>query len=118
MRTFLAKPLRLLAVLIALSIPMAKTADAANGPDPSANPVLANIMKLGSRVYSLGNKDGLDGWMIVKDGQGQFMYTKPNSQYALLGALFGPNGENVSADQVNTLLSTNKALNDELNASI
>src|SRR5882672_3018836 len=78
------------------------------GPDPNANPVLAGIIKLGSKLFYMGNKAGLDGWMIIKDGQVQFAYTTPGSQEALLGAMFGPNGENISADQVQALLTTNK----------
>jgi thiol:disulfide interchange protein DsbG len=80
-------------------------------PDPSANPVLAGIAKLGAKLYYLGNRAGLDGWLIIKDGQMQIAYAAPKSQQALVGALFGPDGENITADQIQTLMTTNKEVN-------
>jgi thiol:disulfide interchange protein DsbG len=83
-------------------------------PDPSANPVLASIVKLGAKFYFIGNTDGIDGWLIVKDGQVQFAYASPKSTHALIGALFGPNGENTSANQLQAIMTSNKELNTQL----
>ncbi len=76
-----------------------------------ANPVLANIGKLGARLYYLGNRTGLEGWLIVKDGQIQIAYALPNAKQALIGALFGPDGQNITADQIQTLMTMNKEVN-------
>jgi hypothetical protein len=111
----------LVTLVLVISLPsLSFAADAVKtqAPDPAANPVLAGIIKLGSKLYYLGNKSGLDGWLIVKDGQVQIAYATPGSQNAMIGAMFGPSGENVSADQVQALLTTNKELNTLLTNSM
>ena len=60
----------------------------------------------------------MDGWLIVKDGQVQFAYVLPRSTHALIGALFGPNGESVSANQLQALMTSNKELNALLSAGM
>ena len=50
---------------VAPAVPAAASAT----PDPSANPVLANLQKMGAKFFYLGNHSGLDGWFIVKGGQ-------------------------------------------------
>jgi|ERR1700722_18021429 len=86
----------------------------AHDPDPAANPVLAGIMKTGAKLYFLGDRGGLDGWLIYKDGQVQVAYALPDSKYALVGGLFGPDGDSVSSEQIQTLLTNNKELNAQL----
>jgi hypothetical protein len=90
--------------------PADKTAEKPAQPDPSLNPVLAVIIKNGAKLYYMGSRAGLDGWLIVKDGQVQIAYAPAGNQLAMIGVLFGPSGENVTADQVQALLSSNKEL--------
>ena len=80
-------------------------ATSAADPDPAANPVLASIMKLGTQVYYLGSRGGLEGWLIVKNSQLQIAYALPNSQNLIIGALFGPSGENISSAQIERVFS-------------
>ena len=86
-------------------------------PGPNANPVLAAILTTGAKLYYLGSRDGLDGWFIVKDGQVQIAYAQPKSKQALIGALFGPDGENITANQVENFLTAHKDISDMLNAT-
>jgi len=76
-------------------------------PDPVANPVLANMIKLGAKLYYLGTRSGLDGWFIVKDGRMQIAYSTTDKKTVVIGAMFGENGESISSSQVKTLADTN-----------
>jgi thiol:disulfide interchange protein DsbG len=76
-------------------------------PDPAVNPVLAKVIKSGARVFYLGNVAGLDGWLILKDGQMQVAYVTADKQNVLIGSLFAPGGESVTSDQIEALLSAN-----------
>lgn len=81
-------------------------------PDISGNPVLANIQKSGAKLFYLGNRLGMDGWFIVKDGQVQIIYATPDNKGAMIGALFGPDGENITTFQVENLVQNNKEVAD------
>lgn len=87
--------------------PLASTAKAANVPDPTKNPVLAKILEMGSKIYYMGNQAGLDGWFILKDTQMQIAYTTPDNKYAVIGALFGANGDNITVQQIQNLVTNN-----------
>jgi len=86
-------------------------------PDPSTNPVLANIQKMGAKFFYLGNRLGLNGWFIVKDGQVQIAYATTDNKGALIGGLFGENGENITAQQVSALIQNNKEVADLIMAA-
>jgi hypothetical protein len=77
-------------------------------PDPMTNPVLSTIEKAGAKLYYMGNREGMDGWFIIKDGQVQMVYSTPDNKGALIGALFGQDGENITTLQVQTLAANNK----------
>lgn len=81
-------------------------------PDPATNPVLAGFQKMGAKFYYLGKNAGLDGWFIVKDGQVQILYSTPDNKAALLGALFGANGDNITITQIARLVQSNKEVAD------
>ncbi|MDR3450768.1 MAG: hypothetical protein P4M15_13665 [Alphaproteobacteria bacterium] len=96
---------------------MQGAAFAAGAPDPASNPVLSNIQKSGAKLYPLGNRNGLDGWFIVKNGQVQIAYATPDNKGVLVGALFGQDGENLTTLQVSTLMRDNKEVADLLAAA-
>ena len=81
-------------------------------PDWSTNPVLTSIQKAGAKLYYLGARFGMDGWFIVKDGQVQIAYSTPDNKGALVGALFGEDGENITSLQVGNLVKNNKEVAD------
>jgi hypothetical protein len=79
-------------------------------PDPSVNPALASLMHAGAKFFYMGRSAGLDGWLAVKDGQIQIIYKPINNAYVMVGYLFAPNGENLTAVQIKQLAATNKEL--------
>lgn len=87
--------------------PAAKKANPAAAPDPMANTMLAQFSKAGAKIYYMGNHSGLDGWFILKDNQMQIIYTTADAHAALVGALFGANGENLTMQQVRELTLNN-----------
>lgn len=86
-------------------------AAAQNAPDPRSNPVLADIMRYGARVFYMGNLSGADSWFIYKNRQMQFAYTFRDSQNALIGVMFGPNGQGITSKQLDQLINTNPEVN-------
>lgn len=76
-------------------------------PDPQANPVLADIMRYGARIFYMGRLGAADSWFIYKNRQIQFAYTFGDGQNALIGVMFGPNGQGVTAQQFDALINTN-----------
>ena len=85
------------------------------GPDPKTNPGLQLIMRSGAKLYYLGNQGGLDGWLILKDGQIQFVYAAPDGKHVLLGGLFGPNGEDETAAQADGVMAANPEVREAMN---
>lgn len=69
-------------------------------PDPSTVPQLARMMKLGVKPYYLGQRSGLDGWLLLKNGQIQFLYVPLTGTETVLGALFAADGTNISSQQL------------------
>ncbi|MFY9288027.1 MAG: hypothetical protein WAO98_05950 [Alphaproteobacteria bacterium] len=99
-----------LIVLIVMLLAHGPALAAKGEPDPMNNPVLASIAKLGTKLYYLGTRAGLDGWFIFKDNRMQILYSTPDKKHALVGALFGENGENITAAQVQSLMNSNLEL--------
>jgi len=86
-------------------------------PNPLSNPVLASLQKTGTKFFYLGTRFGMDGWFIVKEGQVQIAYSTPDNKGAMVGAMFGENGENITALQVSSLVQNNKEVADMLAAA-
>lgn len=80
---------------------------AASIPDTSNIMFIQNLRKIGATIYYLGNDQGLNGWFVVKDGQVQILYTTPDQQAVLVGALLSAEGANVSQQQVMILAKNN-----------
>jgi thiol:disulfide interchange protein DsbG len=86
-------------------------------PDPSVNPVLANIQKMGAKLFFIGAHAGMNGWFIVKDGQVQIAYATPDNKAIVIGAMFAGNGDNITAMDVATLVQNNKEIGDLIAAA-
>ncbi len=98
-------------LVLALTTPsFAASASTSSTPNPADNSVLAGIQKSGAKLFYLGRQVGLDGWFIVKQGQVQIIYVTPDNKGALVGALFGENGENITVTQVSNLVRDNKEI--------
>ena len=86
-------------------------------PDPTANPVLASLQKMGAKFFLLGTHSGMTGWFILKDGQVQIIYATPDNKSAVIGALFGENGDNITGQQIASLVQGNKEVADLISAA-
>jgi thiol:disulfide interchange protein DsbG len=86
-------------------------------PDPAANPMLAEFIKTGAKVYYMGEHSGLQGWFITKSGQVQIAYAPPDNQSVVIGVLFDAQGNSVTSQQMKTLYDSNKEVNAFLNSA-
>lgn len=91
--------------------PATQPAASATSPNPASNPMLAEFLRSGAKVYYLGTQSGLSGWFITKDGQVQIGYASPDNQSLLIGVLFDAQGNNVTSEQMKNLYDTNKEVN-------
>lgn len=74
--------------------------------DTSSIPVLAHFEKSGAKLYYLGARSGIHGWLALQDGQIQIIYVTSDKQTVLLGGLFTAEGDNVSGVQLQRLVDT------------
>ncbi|MDR3423841.1 MAG: thioredoxin fold domain-containing protein [Alphaproteobacteria bacterium] len=107
----------LLVVALSALFSGASFAAAPAQPNPAANPTLASLQKAGAKFFYLGSRFGLDGWFIVQDGRVQMLYATPDNKAALIGAIFGEGGENITAEQVNALMQSNKEVANLIDAA-
>ncbi len=84
-------------------------------PDTKSVPILSNIEKGGAKLHFMGERSGLYGWLIVKDGQVQMIYVTPDRKTALIGGMFTSEGDNVTGQQIIALGQINKEVADILN---
>lgn len=112
----LKKSLVCFVVMSLLAVPVlaapAKTTPiaAAATPDPSVNPALSNMLKAGAKLHYLGTRSALDGWLIVKDGRIQIVYSTADKKSVIVGAMFSDSGENITSEQIRTVVEGNKEL--------
>jgi hypothetical protein len=123
-RKFSVLTLCFLSVLSASSV-MAQTAPSGTSLfnrdvrpfDINSVPILSTLVKNGTRLYFLGERSGLQGWFIVKDGQVQMIYVTPDKQTALIGGMFSSEGDNITGPQIETLAKENKEVGDIVNGA-
>jgi len=80
--------------------------------DINSIPVLSNLVKNGAKLYYLGERSGLHGWFIMKDGQVQMIYVTGDKKTAIIGGMFTSDGENVTGPQIQALANVNKEVNE------
>ncbi|MBV8060786.1 MAG: thioredoxin domain-containing protein [Alphaproteobacteria bacterium] len=85
--------------------------------DPSANVVLASLIKKGAKAYYLGTTNGLDGWLLTQGNQVQLAYAADNNSL-VIGMLFGADGHNISSEQIKTIVDANPDLKQQLDAAM
>lgn len=90
-----------------------------NTPAPDINtvPILANVVKNGAKLFYMGERSGIFGWFIMKDGQVQMIYLSADKKTAIVGGMFTSDGDNVTGEQIVTLAGTNKEVADVINGS-
>jgi protein-disulfide isomerase len=83
-------------------------------PDPHNNAAISKLLPEGVRTYYLGNELGVDGWLLIKGGRIQIAYTLPDGKSAIIGALFDGDGQNISAQQMQTLVAAHPEIDVEM----
>ncbi|MEA1938873.1 MAG: hypothetical protein U9N14_07270 [Pseudomonadota bacterium] len=73
------------------------SAQAADLPDI---PALKLLKSEGAVITRLGSEHGVDGWLVVKGGDVQIMYSTPDGRGLIVGLLFGPDGLSVTQRQL------------------
>lgn len=82
---------------------------------PTLPAPLQNEVDEGAQIRFLGKDHGFDSWLLIKGGQEQYFYVKPDGNAFLMGVLFNKDGEMVTLDQVQRLRgSKNDSLLDSL----
>ena len=68
----------------------------------------------GAQVRYLGQINGLDGWVTIRQGQEQYFYVTPDQKNFVMGLLFGDDGRLITLDQVQALRAQEGEVLDEL----
>ena len=76
-------------------------------PDTTTIPALNNLVKSGAKLHYMGERSGLHGWLIEKEGQIQMIYLAPDRQTVIIGGMFSSQGENVTSPQLQALMGSN-----------
>jgi len=87
-------------------------------PNPASVPFFDKIIKEGGKVFYYGDRSGLHGWLMVKDGHVQMAYSTRDDKTVLLGAMLTANGDNVTARQVVDLIERNQEAGDLIAGSM
>ena len=67
-------------------------------PDP-----IKTLVAEGAQVRYLGQVNGLDGWVTIRQGQEQYFYVTPDKKNFVMGVLFSSDGRMLTIDQVQAL---------------
>lgn len=87
------------------------------GPDIKGISFFDGIVASGAKLYYMGERSSLYGWLIVKDGQMQMVYMTADRKSVLIGAMFTDSGELVTNHQVNAVAEKNKEIADILSGN-
>lgn len=90
-------------VLILAFAGQAGSARAQGNAAPALPEPLQNLAGEGAQMRYLGTRNGLDGWIAIKNGQEQYFYVTQDGQAFLMGLLFDKSGKVVTMQQVKAL---------------
>jgi thiol:disulfide interchange protein DsbG len=75
----------------------------AENPEPAVPAPIQNMVAEGAQIRYLGHDAGLDGWVVLKNGQEQYFYATPDGQGIVMGVLFNSKGDTLTLRQINDL---------------
>ncbi len=78
------------------------------GPDISGLPFIQSLAKTGATFHYMGERSGLESFLLVKRGQIQMLYITPDKKSVLIGGLFTDEGEMVTSAQLESLMKRDK----------
>jgi thiol:disulfide interchange protein DsbG len=70
---------------------------------PDVPAPIQNLVASGAQLRYLGQDYGLNGWLVLKNGQEQYFYSTPDGQAVMMGILFNNKGDTVTLKQINEL---------------
>jgi thiol:disulfide interchange protein DsbG len=75
----------------------------ADDTQPPVPEPIQNMVDDGAQLRYLGKDLGLNGWIVLKNGQEQYYYSTPDGQAIVMGVLFNNKGDTVTLRQINQL---------------
>lgn len=75
----------------------------AGGPDAASVPMMQVLTARGASAHFIGKVHGLDGWIVVYNGQIQTLYTSPDGQAMVMGLMTAADGTPVTMQQLSAL---------------
>lgn len=90
---------------------------ATNMDDIKRLPIIQNLLQGGAEIYYLGERSGLQGFLVYKAGAVQVFYLPPDQQTLLFGAMFSVDSANVTAQQVTIASNQNPQLRGIMSAA-
>jgi thiol:disulfide interchange protein DsbG len=75
----------------------------ADNAQPDVPLPIQNLVASGAQLRYLGQDYGLNGWLVLKNGQEQYFYSTPDGQAVMMGILFNNKGDTVTLKQINEL---------------
>ena len=64
---------------------------------------IQNLVAGGAQLRYLGQEYGLNGWLVLKNGQEQYFYSTQDGQGVMMGILFNNKGDTITLKQINAL---------------
>ncbi len=95
------KHIPLFIALSCLSFPA--LAQQGNQSVPTLPEPMQRMIVEGAQVRYLGQVNGLDGWVTIRQGQEQYFYVTPDQENFVMGLLFDDTGRMLTIDQVQNL---------------
>lgn len=90
-------------VCIALSLSALTFPVLAETAQPDVPAPIQNLVSGGAQLRYLGEDYGLNGWLVLKNGQEQYFYSTKDGQAVMMGILFNNKGDTVTLKQINEL---------------
>lgn len=103
MRACVRNFLLLSSLLILPLLPSLSWATANDSSLPAIPAPIQSMVDDGAQLRYLGNDAGLNGWVVIKNGQEQYYYATPDGQGIVMGVLFNGKGDTLTLRQVNAL---------------
>lgn len=75
----------------------------ADTPQPEPPLPIQNMAAEGAQLRYLGRDLGMDGWIVLKNGQEQYFYSTADGQAIVMGVLFNNKGDTITLKQINEL---------------
>jgi len=86
-------------------------------PDINKIVTLKRIVNRGAKLYYLGERSGIHGWFVVKDGGIQVVYLSPDKKTVIIGGLLSEDGKNITNAQVKKLFEENPRIKEIISNS-